>query len=90
MLSSSEYLCVINDLTSIFPDEINIDYSIISNPLGNQSGYNDFIFKFSDKQFHDNAVSWSILMRYNINLLNKIKTLIDTHKMQLINAKKNV
>ena len=34
----------IDQLIGIFPDEINIDYSIISNPLGNQSGYNDFIF----------------------------------------------
>ena len=34
----------INQLIGIFPDEINIDYSIISNPLGNQSGFNDFIY----------------------------------------------
>ena len=34
----------IDQLIGVFPDEINIDYSVISNPLGNQSWYNDFIF----------------------------------------------
>ena len=32
-------------LISIFPEQINIDYQLVTNPLGNQSGYNDFIFQ---------------------------------------------
>ena len=31
-------------LISMFPEEINIDYQLLTNPLGNQSGYNDFIY----------------------------------------------
>jgi len=32
-------------LISIFPEEININYELLTNPLGNQSGYNDFIYQ---------------------------------------------
>ena len=32
-------------LISIFPEKINIDYQLLTNPLGNQSGYNDFIYQ---------------------------------------------
>ena len=29
----------------MFPEQINIDYQLLTNPLGNQSGYNDFIYQ---------------------------------------------
>jgi hypothetical protein len=32
-------------LISIFPEQINIDYQLLTTPLGNQSGYNDFIYQ---------------------------------------------
>ena len=32
-------------LISMFPEQINIDYQLLTNPLGNQSGYNDFIYQ---------------------------------------------
>ena len=32
----------IEQLISVLPNKINFDYSILTNPLGNHSGYNDF------------------------------------------------
>ena len=32
-------------LISMFPEQINIDYQLLTNPLGNQSGYNDFMYQ---------------------------------------------
>jgi hypothetical protein len=32
-------------LISMFPEQININYQLLTNPLGNQSGYNDFIYQ---------------------------------------------
>tara|TARA_B110000879_G_scaffold2532_2_gene3497 strand:+ start:1418 stop:2974 length:1557 start_codon:yes stop_codon:yes gene_type:complete len=34
----------IHQLISMMPEEINIDYQLLTNPLGNLSGYNDFIY----------------------------------------------
>ena len=35
----------LHQLISMFPEQINIDYQLLTNPLGNQSGYNDFIYQ---------------------------------------------
>ena len=46
----------------------------------------DPTFKLSDELFHENAVTWSVIHRYNLNLLNQISDLVDNRRMQLVQA----
>lgn len=64
----------IHQLIGIFPDEVNIDYSVISNPLGNQSGYNDFIF---------NKHPLSLNLGVNIPLIQNFDSIIYNDTLDL-------
>ncbi|MBC99907.1 MAG: hypothetical protein CL841_00905 [Crocinitomicaceae bacterium] len=50
-------------IMSIFPEKVNIDYQLLTNPLGNQSGYNDFIY-----QQHPLSLDLSVDIPLNQNL----------------------
>ena len=64
----------IHQLIGIFPDEVNIDYSVISNPLGNQTGYNDFIF---------NKHPLSLNLGVNIPLIQNFDSIIYNDTLDL-------
>ena len=45
---------------------------------------NNHVFRFADKFFIQNSASWSLAARYNINLLNLIKSVIDDKEATLV------
>jgi hypothetical protein len=51
---------------------------------------NKYTFTFTNDRFHDNAVSWSIMLRYNINLLNLLKSVIDSGEARLLGSKYDI
>ena len=44
---------------------------------------NNFVYKIENDQFYENASSWSLRMRYNVNLLNLINKVVKNGQAEL-------
>jgi len=50
----------------------------------------NFVFKFDDHNFLDNAASWSIYGKYNINLLNMIEIAIEEKRVRQLDRQYDI